>query len=213
MPTNLPSDIEQDDVYQWLQDGWVLHEGNVWRFIGDVEYKRGEDEIYAVFRRNGDHEVLPVSRVELVWPTCGAINTEAEGISLAVYVNREQRRQWRRTFNDRCVNVLQLGAWGNSKRLVSPNRVTRITEELVEALFNPVYYTVNDAMRMIRGGALSVAVNPQVTVVGDGKGQFGMYYRHTLVGGIKHGVFTPTIRGGYACDMVERLAKEALDVI
>ena len=89
MSINLPEDIETDDIYQWLQDGWVLYECEAWKFIGDVEHSNRQGGYVATFRRNGDLHQLPVMDVELVWPICGATNMQFEGITAAVYVERE----------------------------------------------------------------------------------------------------------------------------
>jgi hypothetical protein len=80
---------------------------------------------------------------------------------------------------------------------------------VVDALFNPEYATVQEAIRRINGGAVSVAISPQVALAGDGKGVFAVYYRDTMVGGMQNGVYVPVVTGRCS-DMAKRLVEEAL---
>jgi hypothetical protein len=211
MSFKIPDDISCDDVYQWLNDSYVLHDdGHVLQFTGDVERTRhGGRTAYFINVQEGDAhaERLNVKRVSLHWPVCGAINVSFRNIDYAYYVQRNQRRQWRRAFNPMCVSVKPISGWALHKASRDA-RMLRLGNEQIVELFDPTYYSAAMAMRKIQGGAISVALSPQVTLAGDGKGQYTVYYRTTLVGGLRDGVFTPTVTDSYGSDIAEQMVME-----
>jgi hypothetical protein len=207
----LPADILEDDVYQWLNDGWVRHpDYGVIQFLGDVNTY---DEVASFFTLDEEQISAHYADVTCEWPICGMVNHNRFGARAAVYVRRNQRRQWRRTFNQMCCSTTIIGRWGVSRR-VSAGRLRQFTSfnsGLVRELFDPTYYGAALAMRMIQAGeAVSLAITPQVAICGDGKHNFTVYYRERVVGGITNGKYTPVVVGKVA-EIAERLVKEALD--
>ena len=197
---SIPEDISSDDLYQWIGDGYVMIHGKA---AVMVHGKEEDDTTCAKFEflDNGREEWLDLDEVQCYWPVCGAINLTHDQKSIAVHVQREQRRQWRRTFNANCVVVTVPCGWGATKLLGrnAVRQLRRIGHRHVRELFNPTYPTPEGALHSIRSGALSVAISPQVIIAGDGKGQFAIYYRGRLVGGLKDSIFTPSF-DGYAVD-------------
>jgi hypothetical protein len=203
MGVKLPGDIDIRDVSQWLSDGYVLVGGRVMAYIDH------DDSMSGVFHdlETGDRVSHDVLDVTCYWPVCGAINVESSGRRLAIYVARDQARQWRRAFNGRCVHMQHLSRWAARKTLgeAESSYVLRLSHGMVRELFDPNYPSVAEAMADISTGrALSVAVSPTLSLLGDGKGVFAVYYRTTLVGGIVGGVFTPTIKNYYGTDLAIR---------
>ncbi len=216
MSIQLPEDINEDDIYQWLNDGYVRVNGVVCQFLGDVSYRRSEysARFYPCSEDDDESFEAKISDVECYWPICGAVNKRYRGKGVAVYVEREQRRQWRRTFNLMCVNALPIHRWSIHRAFgrTRAHRVTHITNDLVLELFDPTYPTLREAIdRIADRSAVSVAVSPQVSIVGDGKGTYALYHRTNMVGGLCNGTFTPTGEGSFGVSLVERLVKEVFD--
>jgi len=206
----LPKDIYEDDVYQWLNDGWVTHpDYGVLKFLGELD----SFDKTAEFSLDGEPMRLLYLELECFWPIGCMINHTKRGDRAAVYVQRNQRRQWRRTFNPMCVSTSVIGRWGMTKKSGNQRArmFTNIDYDLVSNLFDPIYYAPALAMRMIQAReAISVAITPQVAICGDGKHNFAIYYRDRVVGGITNGKYTPVVVGKVA-EMAERIVKEALD--
>lgn len=208
----LPEDMTEDDLHQWLSEGYCLYHGKAWAYWGDAETNDdGQVRRFGLVRDDGVTHVS-LDEVQCFWPICGAINITKWGIGIGVYVERRQRRQWRRTFNANCVQVEVPNQWVVQQAFKSKRHpvhgVRQITLEMVDELFSPTYPSVREAVESIASGrAISVAVTPQVTLVGDGKGQHAVYYRTTLVGGWRNNVFTASVKG-HMTDTTEMLLRE-----
>ena len=205
----LPEDICEDDIFQWLSDGYVSHpDHDVLMFDGGLDMY----DSTAAFFDGDEHIRLPYHDVECIWPICGMVNRRVRGWESAVYVKRVQRRQWRRTFNARCVDVIPVGRWALAK-YTGIRGNSRLTMDIVRELVEPTYYTMGYAMSRIQNthGCLSLAITPQIAISGDGKGKFAVYYRDKVIGGIHDKVFTPSVINQSA-KVAENLVMEALDV-
>ena len=202
MGLSLPDDMSVHDVEQWLSNAYCRVGGYIGCLQGVMWGIEDEDE--PTYAEQGEFDIgddrirtFYLSDVECEWPVCGAINRTARGMGYAIYVQRNQRRQWRRTFNFNCVSRHHIGGWGIRRRMPgNMDTPLRRSHQLASDIFDPVYYGPAEAMLRIEAGrAVSVAISPQITLVGDGKGQFGVYYRRDMVGGIRDGVFTAAIEG------------------
>lgn len=182
----LPPDISPNDIAQWLEGGvfyarrgrerpWFLATYNGVRDNGQVDvFHVGEPERSTVHPHN----------ICVHWPKCGAINI-AKGF--AVYVQRLQRKQYRRTYNSRCIRTSVPGKWQALKRLQPEDiYIDHGSHEFIQALFEPEYplNTYEAIHRMTQGEWASVALNPQIILA-----RTRVYYRGELVGRLRDGYF------------------------
>lgn len=198
---NLLEDMSPDDVYQWIGDGYSLVEGRPAMLLdADGEVGGYPAARMRVYDLRGEQDMwVRLSEIQCHWPVCGAVNVEVAGeVSMAVYVERRQRRQWRRTFNNQCVRLHVPYQWA-LERVYGVHTVRRartVNISVVSELFNPTYPNTYEAAELIRSGErISVAISPQVSVVGDRHGTYAVYYRNDLVGGVSKGKYTPTVKG------------------
>jgi hypothetical protein len=201
----LPEDIQSHDIGQWLSDGYFFA-----RPSGESEWKiasyigTGDNREIGCRWVSADHgEYVPLQDVRAHWPTCGSINMPG----FALYVQRLQRRQWRRTFNARCVSIGIPGKWQLLKSIDARElRVTTDSPEFLNAVFNPTYPATFDAAMDMLGSQPSVALSPQILLVGYPNPQ--VYYRGNLVGQMIGGKFNAE------CDpLTERRVSKLLGVM
>ena len=189
---SLPAGISMSDVRQWLWGGWFLfreHEGEPLQpgRLGhddhdDPEYDDEPRYVIYDIRGNG----VPVRRRLTYphWPICGSLNLDG----YAVYLARRQLRQYRRTYNDECLNVEFPRKWDVLKRIGHKvNSICPYSVEVIKAAFNPKYYTYSEAVQMMdTGQACSVALNPQLIVAGP-----LVYHRNKLIANIEGDKIVP----------------------
>jgi hypothetical protein len=116
---------------------------------------------------------------------CGAVNLDG----YAVFINRQSRQQYRRTYNSRCLTVDVPRKWDVMKA-AGTLTVTADSADVVNAAFNPVYYSYSDAMLKLSEGCVTVALNPHLVLAGDGDNML-VYYRCELVGKIVRNQLVP----------------------
>lgn len=184
----LPEDITPNDVHQWLHGGYFLVEVDGLRLpasLIDVE----SDTIHA--RRVDSLEAVAadLASVYAYWPRCGAINLPQRQFSL--YVQRQQRRQYRRTFNWRCCELHILGKWEMLKAARGGALQVREQDpDLLQALFSPEYpQDFLDAQSMLVSGWSSVALSPVVTLVQRTDDSISVYYRDAFAGTVRGNTF------------------------
>jgi len=174
----LPDDITPSDVQQWLEGGVFYARRNAkepWD-LAELRAVEGED-IYVMFiKEEQEHRVRP-SDLRCHWPACGAINMPG---GFAVNVERLQRRQYRRTYNSRCVRTSMPDKW-LSLRTMEP-QITQVDYEgitFLDELFNPKYppNTYEARRKVAAGEVFSVAITPYLVLAGD-----RVHYRGTFVG-------------------------------
>lgn len=180
----IPSDVRLGDVWQWLNGGWFIHESEAGRRPAQLE-QYNEDE-FVVRTVDGDEYTYERDSCFPHWPACGAVNVHG----FAVIVDRQQMRQYRRTYNSRCVLVDIPRKWDVMKRHEQAKRMTPDTPELVEAVFDPQYYSYTRALELLGAGWASVALNPYLVVVGKPEKQL-IYYRSKLLAEIQEGRLIP----------------------
>ncbi len=167
----LPDSLTVADVGQWLNGGWFLFERDDRLVPGKLVVTREEYQVQDV---HGQTYGMIRAQTFPFWPACGALNLDG----FAVYVERRQQRQYRRTYNEQCVTLTVPRKWdamkknGTDATNICPNSPT-----VVEAVFNPIYFTYSQALDMMdTGRATSVALNPHLIVAGT-----LVYYRNALV--------------------------------
>lgn len=183
----LPEDIRSDDIQQWLSEGvYYAKQKDEWVI---VTYSGLADngKIIGIALDGKTRIDSGIGDVRIHWPACGAVNLPD---GFAVIVTRQQRRQWRRTFNGRCVTLEIPGKWEIMKK-VKPrtlNEVQAYSPSLLRAVFEPEYpESVTQALDELADRA-SIAISPQVVLVGPAASAL-VYYRGTPVGQLNHGGF------------------------
>lgn len=180
----IPDDVGLDDVWQWLNRGWFKYQkGDTYVPATLVQVDRRE---FAVQTTDGDEYPYKRGLCFPHWPTCGAVNLQG----FAIIVERTQQRQYRRTYNNRCVLLDIPRKWDVMKRHPFVQSLTPDNPEVVNALFNPEYYTYARALELLDGGWVSVALNPYVVVAGTRDDQL-IYYRGKLLARVVDGELKP----------------------
>jgi hypothetical protein len=180
----IPEDVMTPDVWQWLNNGWFFHDSGDGKLCpaymensgGDLTVMRVDGNEYDYVR----HECFPH------WPDCGAVNLHG----FAVILDRIQSRQYRRTYNTRCVELQIPRKWEVMKRYPMAKTMTADTPEVVNAVFTPTYYTYTRALELLGSGWVSVALNPHLIVVGDRDSHL-LYYRGKLLAKVEGGIVEP----------------------
>jgi len=172
----IPSDVQSHDINQWLDGGVFLARRNdEWT---ECTFGGAHDDGRIIcYFLDGDSATKERSDVRAHWPTCGSINMP----KFALYVQRLQRRQWRRTFNARCISLSIPGKWQHLKQIEARElRVAADNPEFLRAVFNPTYPSNYDEAMQMLNDRPSVALSPQILLVGSPNPQ--VYYRGKLVG-------------------------------
>lgn len=186
----LPDDIGRDDMYQWLDGGvFLVSVDEEWRpaVLVAAHEGAGPDRLVRVVLVGGNRRVDVEQRdIRAHWPVCGAINMDR----FALYVQRLQRRQYRRTFNPRCVRVSVPGKWACLKALSAQElQVDMIDDDFLLELFNPTYPNdMGQALASLNERA-SIALNPALVLVRGPDP--AVYYRGQAAGRIVGGEFRP----------------------
>jgi len=180
----IPKDVTMHDVWQWLGRGWFFHEKDGVRQPAELE--QVGDERYAVSCTNGDNHTFRRQHCFPYWPQCGAVNMQG----YAVVLNRTQQRQYRRTYNSRCVTMNIPRKWDVMKRYEAAKNLSADSPDVVIAAFEPVYYTYTRALGLLEAGWVSVALNPYLVVAGTKEEQL-IYYRSKLTARIIDGRLVP----------------------
>ena len=192
----IPEDVSRADVAQWLQGGWFFWKRNEEATMQPAQLVPGDGE-YMVRLMDGTDR--PMHRTQLYphWPQCGAVNLDG----FAVYIERQQVRQYRRTYNDMCLTVDVARKWDVMKKFgTDVVNVTPNTPAVVNAAFNPKYYSYSDALDLMETGrAVSVALNRNLVVAGP-----LVYYRNKLVAKITGQHIVPV---GVASSRISRILK------
>ena len=183
----LPEDLTGSDVWQWLGRGWFYHlEPGQGRVPAQLQEHDSREGRYTVSLTNGDTKEFKREECYPYWPQCGAINMQG----FAIVIDRQSQRQYRRTYNDRCVLLNVPRKWDVMKKYESAKLITPNSPEVVSAVFDPVYYTYTRALGLLEQGWVSVALNPFLIVAGTVEEQL-IYYRSKLTARIEGGKLMP----------------------
>jgi hypothetical protein len=183
---HIPADVCMQDVWQWLGHGWFFYdEAGVYEpaYITSVN---DECEITLV-----DGSIRPWRRQKCFphWPDCGAVNVETT-YGFAVIVERRQSRQYRRTYNQRCLTLNIPRKWDVMKRSPMVTSLTPNSEEVVRAVFSPSYYSYDRALTLLDEGWVSVALNQHLIIAGE-RDEHLIYYRGKLIARVSRSVLEP----------------------
>ncbi len=198
----LPSDINTNDISQWLEGGWFLFQSVDKEGLEPAQVVFNHDnEQWSVVDIEGKTHPFLRSSIFPVWPECGSLNLEG----FAIYLQREQQRQWRRTYNDRCLTLTVPRKWDVMKMFGT--EVTNVAPDhsvVVRAAFTPRYYTFSDALTKIENERwLSIALNPHMIIAGA-ENNYLVYYRGKLIAHITNGKI---ISLGLKIERIQRLLK------
>lgn len=186
----LPESIAPDDIQQWLHDCiFVDPEGLPYMYIALTSGPTGLCLIRGASFKPGPLKSKEVTfspdDVYVHWPPLGAVNVD----NRALYVQRAQSRQYRRSYCHRLVQIHAPGAW----HVVAGggdvgNRYTGNSAALVRELFNPEYPAdFSSALSMLGGKTASVALNRHIILVGNAEAAT-IYHGRDVVGAYKEGM-------------------------
>lgn len=184
MSVAIPQDVMMHDVWQWVGRGWFWHKAGGQQVPAELE--QVSEEVYRVICTNGDEHPFRRKECFVHWPQCGAVNMQG----YAIVLNRTQQRQYRRTYNSRCLTLDIPRKWDAMKRYESVKKITADSPEVVVAAFEPTYYTYSTALGLLEQGWVSVALNPFLIVAGTPEEQL-IYYRSKLTARIEGGKLVP----------------------
>lgn len=195
---HLPQGINGDDLHQWLGGGvcmariegqWVpaLYEGVV---RNDREGLPVECAVTVgeTFDRN---EVVTLNNLAGHWPVIGSVNIRAHRV--AVHVDREPAKQFKRTFHSRLCKVTVPRRW-DVQKVIGDRGLRSLqtpTVPIINALFAAWYPTPEQAFDLLDSGWLSVAIDPRVIVAADQNGKRMIYFRGELAATTAGGMLDP----------------------
>ena len=161
---HLMENMRDHDIRQWLDQGYVMFEGNVYRY-----YDCSDDRV-SLIDYEGNTQWVEHSVIQVHWPLCGALNIK--GRPYAVFLKRRQNRQWRRTFNMREVDIRVPGEWAINK-LMPHSELRDVPHDLcAQAAFDPKYPSLEQAVHDLGRERISVALSPNLTLT-----QTALYHR------------------------------------
>lgn len=182
----LAEGMSSGDVLQWLEGGVFLSRiDGAWEPVTLTMRPEGDGTVAVAPVGRPDASLrVRYSDVRCHWPTCGAINLPDSGYAL--YVQRVQRRQYRRTFNHRCVNLTVPGKWSLLKSMAAADLSPPThSPEVVRAVFDPKYPASYEEAAELLSTRPSVAVDPYITLVGYPN--TAVYYRADLSARMAYG--------------------------
>lgn len=211
MTTRLPPDIPREDIQQWLEGTyyWVeLETGRelcAYRSTETVHNTR-EDRRQVVVSSEGMSEgntiLCSPADILLEWPRLGALNTGP----FAVYLERVPRRQWKRGFNVRDIQIVTPMMYAVRKQAQLISTASLHNNFLIRRIFEPTYCTLDEARDLLaERESLSVAVSRQI-ILGAATGDVGarVFYRGKKAGLLDENwrEFTPNQLGEQFIDKI-----------
>lgn len=182
--SRLPDDISNHDLHQWLRGTWF----KVTRRKYPVFFDMAEDGRVHYITVEGEHGEAPVRSVSLWWPRTGAINIPGIG---ALYVQRHAARQWRRSYSARDITVTVPRQTWTSMRYPVLTAQNGNSAPLVQALDEPVYYPMREAIGMLED-VPTVAISRNVMLLGVSFSEIAVYYGQHMVGTVEQdGTYVP----------------------
>ena len=177
----MPHYVHGGDIEQWLGGGWfwanLSHTRRVAACLMHDQFDHDNRDETTVMDVDNEAHIIPLTSIQLHWPVCGAINTVG---GYVLHVERVQTRQWRRTFNDRCVRGHVPCASAVRASPDSGHVTASINRLVVKELFDPTYYDWDRAVRLLSKRP-TVAVNPYVYLSGNGNAGY-LHYRNRIIG-------------------------------
>lgn len=179
----IPADVTTADVWQWLNHGWFWYDDGEVRVPATVEDNETELRVYPL-----GLDSVEFNRATCFphWPECGALNMNG----YAVYLHRNPARQYRRTYNSRCLRLEVPSKWHTMGTYPEVKGLSPDHSSVVEAAFTPLYYTYTKALELLAGRWVSVALNRHLIVAGTAE-EHAVYYRAKLLAQVQKGTLTP----------------------
>jgi len=202
----LPPDIEKRDIIQWLHGTVFMYVTENRRTPAILQTDRNTDAPIETLDpetlnrklaiRCGDKfyksvEQVPLTDLYCYWPLGGSVNVR--DVQAAVHVERRAAKQYRRSLTGQLLEFevpkypelqSRIGQW-RAYGLKSLSYV------MVNALVDPVYWPVRDALARLDAGWHSVAINPRVIVAGGKDGKRLVYYQGEFVATADFDTFFP----------------------
>lgn len=171
----IPEDVRGRDLSMWLNGCYFLVDQGQENYILGSYVEHGETTVGYV-TEFGEAKHCQAQDIACTWPVCGSINTE----KVALYVQRLQRRQYKRSFNWDCVDLTIPNSWFLLTSGVDVVLATRKGWPIVKELFYPEYITPREALELIvEGQKLSVAVDSN-TILCHNNDNIKVYFRGEL---------------------------------
>lgn len=166
----IPRDLTPNDLHQWISDGVVVRKGDKTitpLFVWTVEencsamVRPVTNRIPATFR---DRFLLSANDMLCGWPTCGAVNVGG----IALYVQRTQVRQYRRTYNSRGLVATVPDAAAarqfDNNLYVHVQNFPTFTREVYATEANGYPTTEQALASLLEPNVFSVALSPSIIV-------------------------------------------------
>lgn len=201
----IPASLGTGDINQWLNRGVVLVrlDGElVPAMYEEARYNSNDTLCAACMSLDGQKQIFaPFEHVFAHWPRCGAVNVGP----VALYVQRTQTRQYRRTYNQRCITVSMPDQTLASSIVGETMVMQALTyRNYTAAVFAPEYPDVDEALRDLDlEQRFSVALSP-TTILVRHSGAIRVYYNGDLLAKLCDGRLIP-LRGKLPRAITKRL--------
>lgn len=184
----LPRDMSGDDVGQWLNGGVFLVRTKDMKDYVPVEWhgQSGGGRVAGIGVLDRQLYEVPHTSCYAFWPELGSLNTTH---GYAVYMSRRAERQYRRTYNHRCIDVIAPWAFVVSRQLGYRTHHLTSWGNVMFAPWQTQYpRDIDEAERWIADGKPTVAVNRRLIIGGTPAIEKRMLYLDgalaaTVVGG------------------------------
>ena len=140
----LEPNMSFDDVRQWVSNGWawVRTKPSAPLVVGAIHKFPSPDRPTWILKLATTGETVEVGtdlREHLFphWPACGSINVPS--LKIAIHLRRTQVKQWRRTFNTRCLHMEIPRRWDIFKARPELRNVNSSSASIALAAFTPEY--------------------------------------------------------------------------
>jgi hypothetical protein len=159
----LPRDMTSDDVTQWLSGGIFLVRTKTDKELVPVEWSGFRDGYVQGVGFDGRMHTAAHYNCYAVWPELGSFNHPR---GYAVHISRRVARQYRRTYNSRCVDVHV--PWGFRIAQAHGVSVRELSNGSLALPYTGTFpASFDEAEQRIYDGALSVAVTRRLVVAGN----------------------------------------------
>jgi hypothetical protein len=188
-----PPDMQGNDLRIWAGRGAVVKYKNT--LITFVSYD-GDQVKYRTLNGMARHvdEGVFLDEAYLHWPKCGSLNLP--DLKYAVYLRRQTRKRYERTYHPECLELSTPGKWGILSHLAGkvPMVTDKTDKRITKAAFDPEYPEWDLAMKRLEQGTwASVAISPHIILLGKGQCPT-VLYRGVRIGQITDGTLHTTGR-------------------
>lgn len=210
----LPDDITADDIVQWIGRGVFLAKinGSLIPCVLGEDVSSQRVQVIPVIVDRGAPVLVRREEVFAAWPRCGAVNIydTQRRCHYAAYVERQQRRQYTRTINARCLEVYVPERWALYKRqhhMPSVGQRSSVPNWLIAQLFDQSYPRLAEAAQLAQQRG-SVAITNKLIVAYNNSDVPRLYYRRDNVGTFIDNTFEPELCSPATAARVRRLLEK-----